>query len=54
MGGNTGVVAGVVGIITLAIIASIAFQYLSQKNSVALTSTVVSGGNSALATLFKS
>lgn len=54
MNGNGGVVAGVVGIITLTIIASMVYQYLSQKNSVALTSTVVSGGNSALTTLFKS
>lgn len=54
MGDKGGIVAGVVGIATLVIVASIVFQYLSQKNSVPLTQTIVGGTTNALATLFKS
>lgn len=53
MNGNGGVVAGIVGIATLVIVASIVFQYLSQKNSVPLTQTIVGGGTNVVSTLFK-
>ena len=54
MNGNGGIIAGVVGIATLVIVASIAFQYLSQKNSVPLTQSIVGGTTNVVATLFKS
>jgi hypothetical protein len=53
MGGNGGFIAAVAGVLTLIVVASIAYQVLTDKNSVPLVTAIGSAGNATVTTLFK-